>query len=473
MFSTLALSIALAVTGATAMPVRAAEQVPGVQIHPLWAAADAEDARKDLDDAARAGAGMVRVDVGWASLEQEAKGKREKWYLDRLDAVVDGARERGLQVLLTFMSSPCWASSAPEAERDGCSGSWWERGVQHYAPTDPADYADALAFLVERYGSRVAAWEVWNEPNQDAFFKAPDQAAAYAALLRAAYPAAKAADPRATVVGGSLAEADHKFTERLYENGVKGHFDAWAIHPYAGDKSPLNPGDDDYLAASFVRGVPAVRAVMLRNGDDKPLWLTEFGWSTTTTRGGEQWENGVTPQQQARHLEQAFDQLRRWDYVDVGIWFNLRDTSADPADRVGNYGLIEDDGSDKPAFAAFRSAAARFRPPSTTPGGQPPQDQAAAPRLEPPTLALSRSGTDVIAHGAAPAGATLRIVAKRRGRPAVRRTVRTTRRGRYRTRLARGRAARSSWQVTVTVRCTPACPHTPRATARLRPRGRR
>ena len=463
--STFTVGIALALMSLPAEPARAGEQVAGVQIHPLWAASDTESARRDLDAAARAGAGMVRVDVGWASLEQDAKGQYQQWYLERLDAVVDGAHERGLQVLLTLMSSPCWASSAPESERDGCAGSWWERGVQHYAPTDPGDYADALRFLVERYGQRVDAWEIWNEPNQDAFFKAPDQAEAYAALLRAAYPAAKAADGRATVVGGSLAEADHKFTDKLYDHGVKGFFDAWAIHPYSGDRSPMEPGDEAYTATSFVRGVPAVRAAMLRNGDDKPLWLTEFGWSTTTTRGGEPWENGVTPQQQASHLEQAFDQIRRWDYVDVGIWFNLRDTSSDPADRVGNYGLLEDDGSEKPAFGSFRTAAAAFRPPSGEPS---------TPAEEPalPTVTLSRSGEEVIAQGLAPAGITLRVVATRPGRKAVRKTVRATRRGRYRTRLIRGRDATRSWRITVTVRCRKACRRAPRATARL-PRGRR
>ncbi|MGI8624695.1 MAG: cellulase family glycosylhydrolase [Solirubrobacteraceae bacterium] len=343
---------------ALATPSRPAGDPPllGVQVHPLWGGVSRGEAAAQIDGAAAAGAGLVRVDVGWASLEQHAKGRRSAWYLGRLDAVVGRAHERGLKVLLTVMDTPCWASSAPRGLRRGCRGRWWERGVQRYAPRDPGDYADALAFLVRRYGSRVAAWEVWNEPNQRAFFKARHPAVAYAGLLRGAYAAAKAADPDATVVGGALAGADHRFTDRLYRLGVKGSFDAWSAHPYSGDRSPLDAGAGD-PEHSFVRGVPAVRKVMLRHGDDKPLWLTELGWTTSTRRDGPSWANGVDREDQARYLEQAFAQLRRWDYVRAAVWYALQDSSHDPADRVGNYGLIGAGGAPKPSRAAFERQA--------------------------------------------------------------------------------------------------------------------
>jgi len=329
----------------------------GLQVHPLWSGADRATAAGQIEAAADAGAQLVRIDVGWASVEQEGKGRWSSWYLHRLDAAVDAARRRGLRVLLTVTGTPCWASSAPKRLRQRCHGAWWQRGVERYAPRRAADYGDALGFLARRYRGRVDAWEIWNEPNQRAFLRAPDPAAAYARMLRRAYPAIKAAAPGATVVGGSLAEADRRFTDRLYRHGVKNHFDAWSVHPYSGDRSPLDPGASGDAEHSFVRGVPAVRRAMLAHGDDKPLWLTELGWTTSSTRSGPGWARGVDPERQAKYLIEAFEQLRAWDYVDVAVWYTLRDTSADEADRDSNFGLLERDGRPKPSHAAFERIA--------------------------------------------------------------------------------------------------------------------
>ena len=352
--------------GAAGTGPAAAAQLTGVQIHPLWDGVTDAEADRQLDQVAATGAGMVRVDVGWASLEQDGKGRWGSWYLARLDRVVDRARAHGLLPLLTVFSTPCWASTAPEELRRGCEGAWWERGVTAYAPRDPRDYADVLSFLVRRYGPGVA-WEIWNEPNLDAFFLAPDRAAAYVALLRAAHDAIKAADPGATVVGGALSTADAGFAERLYLLGAKGMFDVLSVHPYSGARSPLDPGDGTFERPSFAHGIPAVREAMLRHGDDRPLWLTEVGWNTSAVRGGPDWAEGVAEATQADHLVAAFRQMARWDYVDAMAWYALQDRSADAADPLANYGLLRADGTPKPAYNVFRFVATATRGAATGP----------------------------------------------------------------------------------------------------------
>jgi hypothetical protein len=361
--------VALGAATAAAPPATAAPTVTGVQIHPLWEGVSDAEADRQLDQVVATGARVVRVDVGWASLEQDGKGRWGTWYLARLDRVVDGARARGLLPLLTVFATPCWASTAPDALRRGCEGTWWERGVTAYAPRDPQDYADVLSFLVRRYGPGIA-WEIWNEPNLDAFFLAPDRAAAYAALLRAAYAAVKSADPGATVVGGALSGADAAFAEQLYRHGAAGTFDVLSVHPYSGGRSPLDPGDGSLQRPSFAQGIPAVRAAMLRHGDDRPLWLTELGWNTSAVRGGPDWAEGVDERTQAAHLAQAFRQAARWDYVDALVWYALSDRSADRGDPVANYGLLRADGTPKLVYEVFRyiATAAQVPPASLAPG---------------------------------------------------------------------------------------------------------
>ena len=239
--------------------------------------------------------------------------------------------------------------------------------MQRYPPVNAQDYADALAFLVRRYGDRVAAWEIWNEPNIDAYFKSVDQPADYARIVRAAYPAAKAADPSATIIAGSLAESPYAFVEALFDHGIGGHFDAFSLHPYPGDASPLDPLEDVWIKNSFIRGVPAVRNVLLSHGEDKPIWLTEFGWHTSTILDAATWKNAVDEQTQA-YIEQALVQVKQWPYVPVAIIYELQDESADRNDRNSNFGLLRFDGTFKPAFEAFHRGALALsdpRPPAT------------------------------------------------------------------------------------------------------------
>jgi hypothetical protein len=333
-----------------------AAQSAGVQAHLLWSGVSSAEVDLQLDAAKNANARVIRVDVGWAGLEP-AKGQWSAWDLARLDHVVDSANARGLDLLLTFWETPCWASSAPESAKQGCAGAWWDRGVQLHPPVNASDYARALAYVVKRYGTRVRAWEIWNEPNSYDYFRSTSPVRDYAALVKAAYPAAKVVAPTSTIVAGSLMWADAAFTKSLFAEGIKGCFDAFSIHPYSDDRSPMDPGDDAYIRGSFIRGVPAVRKVLVDQGDPKPLWLTEFGWATTTVRGSSPWLNGVSEATQASFIKIAYEQMQKWSYVDVGIYFNVFDTNESRGAAQGNFGLMRNDHTAKPALGAFRTAA--------------------------------------------------------------------------------------------------------------------
>lgn len=353
---------ALLIASALALGVPAAAdaaQRVGVQTHLMWSNVGPTERDRQLDLAAAAAAHIIRVDVSWASLQPDARGHWSSWELRRLDATIAAARARGIRLLLMLWETPCWASRAPARLQRGCSGAWWQRGVQRYGPRKPADYAAALALLARRYGRRVTAWEIWNEPNSRDFFRSAAPADEYAALVRAGYDAAKAAAPEATILAGSLMQSDARFTQQLYDRGIRGHLDGFSIHPYSDDRSPLDLGLDEWIAVSFVRGVPAVRDVMLRNRDSSPMWLTEFGWSTTTTRGAQNWRNGVSPTTQATYVEQALRQARRWPYVRALIYYDLVDEGSDAASTIDNFGLAGRDHHAKPALRAFRAAARR------------------------------------------------------------------------------------------------------------------
>jgi hypothetical protein len=289
--------------------------------------------------------------------------------------------------------------------------------VQRYAPTNTADYANALAYVVRRYGSRIAAWEIWNEPNSSDFFNSPDKAGDYTRLVKAAYPAAKAALSTSTILAGSVMQADYRFTQQLYDDGIKGSFDGFSIHPYSDDRSPLDLGDDRWIQVSYIRGVPAVRDVMLRNGDDKPMWFTEFGWSTNTLRTAENWQNGVTEAAQATYVGQALNQVRSWSYVKAAIYYDLVNEGTDRASTIQNFGLVRSDHSLKPAYAAFKAGADAVAAGTARTPSQQTSSTSASGKRRPRsgTAAIRAVGTarTTAATKAAKAGASKRAAARK------------------------------------------------------------
>jgi hypothetical protein len=238
-------------------------------------------------------------------------------------------------------------------------------GVGGRRVDDPEVYARFVGRLAERYRGKVEAYEIWNEQDESHFWPGGPNAAEYVALLKASHRTIKAADPSASVVFGPTTGNNFAFLEEAYAAGAKGHFDAMAVHTDTAcliDSPTRFYRDGGRLARFTFLGYREVRATMLANGDDKPIWMTEFGWSTTK-RGCDRgmWAGkkaaGVSEEQQAQFLREAFHCLKEDPYLQVAMWFNSRDLTGDGSE-LDSYGLKRVDGSDRPAAAAFRDVAA-------------------------------------------------------------------------------------------------------------------
>jgi hypothetical protein len=322
----------------------------GVQSHVLWDEYDSAARTKELDKLAEAHVGWIRLDIGWATLEQAGKGKINQWYVDRINSVVTAARARGIQVLGMLWNTPKWANGGQE----------WI-----VPPKDVNDYARIARLMAQRFKGRIAAWEVWNEPSSE-FFWAGD-AKAYVSLVKAAYPAFKAGDPKATVVVGGTVYNDDKWLKEAYDAGLHGSFDAISTHPYMGPSNAV-PELIDIGTIWRMDHVRAVHQLMVDEGDgDKPIWFTEFGWSTHgNVAGAQAWEIGVTDEAQADLLVRALTQIAgNYPYVTHVFWYVARDVQADDLHKA-SFGLLRRDFSAKPAYVALKTVLDPNAAPSTT-----------------------------------------------------------------------------------------------------------
>jgi Bacterial Ig domain len=254
------------------------------------------------------------------------------------------------------------------------------------AATDPADFATfASTFATKMHDAGGAtAYEVWNEEDETAFWGAAVDAGHYAAILKAAYPRIKAADPQAKVLLGPLTGNNYGFLQQVYASGAGGSFDAASVHTDTAClvEPPSSFYREDGKVARFTfLGFRTVHDVMVANGDGaKPIWMTELGWTTTTStcaRGmwAGQKPSGVSEAAQGANLKEAYHCLAGYPYVEAALWFTLKDSSGN-GDELDHYGLQRLDGSHKPAWDAFHSVATQgdtlsgpcgdFDPPSIT-----------------------------------------------------------------------------------------------------------
>ena len=421
---------------------RADQQLRGAQTHSLWSSSTIEESNREIDMLADSGANAVRIDISWSSLETEGKGRYSPWYVKKADHIFERAQARGLKIIAVLWSTPCWASEAPDTLRQGCEGAWWDRDVDRYAPRDVNDYGDAAQYVATRWGSKLSALEIWNEPNlSDQYsLRGDDPAGKDAAMLKVAYPRVKAAAPGLPVLAGVLSGSDGEFLEKLYANGIGGHFDGVSIHPYNEWRDPDDPWKDEWKRWSFLKGIPWIHEVMTKHGDgDKGVWLTEFGFSTCGR--GSSW--CVSEQQQAEYVKDSFRIARRWDFVKAAIVYNLRNKGSDPTGREDQFGMVHRDFSPKPAWTAFHEAmAANDSTQGPDPGAS--TDSAHAPEVAAPgPVAVSPTGIAPVpvtcrADSAAPCAGTITVETKKPVRHGKKKRKKRLRLGSRRVRIKPG-----------------------------------
>jgi polysaccharide biosynthesis protein PslG len=317
---------------------------------------------------------LVRIQVQWSLLEPSGAGHIEPKAQGFLDRLVSAAASAGIGVIATVDSTPCWASSAPAALLRGCMAGRTSK-ANAWPPLTPSSYASFVAYLAARYGTRLAAIEVWNEPDQanEDYFAGPAKPQRYAAILRAAYPAIKHADPKVPVLAGSLVGSNGVFLRALYAAGIKGYYDGLAVHFYN-------------LTLGSLR---AIHEVQLANGDSTPLWLDEFGWSSCWPQQKlEQEQACVTPKVQGTNIANLVRSLVHTPYIAAEVLYKLQDS------RREDFGVVTAKRARKPAFAALAGVLANpFGSPSTV------------------TLSLRRHGKRIVASGSGPVGDYMQLEA--------------------------------------------------------------
>lgn len=309
-----------------------------------------------------AGITVARQQFPWNEIEPQPgqfidqRTGRSSW--EKYDYLVESLSRQGVRILARPENTPVWARPGQNTD------------AAPFGPPNDFDlYAEYVGRLVSRYRGKLAAIQIWNEPNlaNEWGQRRPDPVA-YTELLRRAYRAAKAADPGIVVIAAGLAptdglspegENDLIFLEQMYAAGARDAFDAMGVMIYGLGQSPDNRWTGLRFPINLSRPV-LTRAVMLRHDDGaKPIWALEYGyiavppdWSGRPST----WGASLSEAQQAAYLSRGLERMRaEWPWLGgICLWaFRFVEGAMDPQDPQRFFGIVRDDFSLRPAYRAL------------------------------------------------------------------------------------------------------------------------
>lgn len=347
-----------------------------------------------LDRTLLANGSMIRIPVFWREIApadppsgfdpRDPASRAYDWHgAGALDAAVQGAAARGLDVLLTVARAPAWAEG-PGRPAGTPLGTW---------RPDPGAYGDFATALARRYSGRFAApsgtlprvryYQAWNEPNLASYLnpqwdgRRPQSPQIYRSLLNAFYGSVKGVDPSNVVVGaGTAPNGDRagrrrmrplRFLRKLFclrkrrlrptKCPEKATFDVLSHHPIGGDPRRRAKNRDDVALPDFRRLKRVLRRAQkrkrVRPAGRKPIWATEIFWDTDPPD-----PYAISERRQARWISDAFHRLWRQGVRRVSL-LQLRD-SAPPEPTQSGYlnsyqsGVFFLSGEPKRGFDAVR-----------------------------------------------------------------------------------------------------------------------
>lgn len=213
-------------------------------------------------------------------------------------------------------------------------------------------FANYAAFVVNYYKGKISYYQIWNEWDGKLGNTTPGKVSDYKNLVKETYKIIKKTDPKSNVITSSFSAAAFNKTlgidSRNYINDfmtddMSNYTDIIAIHPYTTYRKGL------FSNYSFYKRQIQYTMNMIKNSNfrNKPVFITEIGWSTSST------PEGVSDNEQKANIIQSI-----CDAQSVGISaiiiYELNDASKDIHDTESGFGLIRKDGTYKPSYQGLK-----------------------------------------------------------------------------------------------------------------------
>ena len=219
--------------------------------------------------------GWVRVDFGWWDVNPQ----QGVWNFGYPDSRVADAEANGLQILAILHLVPAWAGGGP-------------RG--NVPPLTTSGWAEFVRRLAQRYPNRIAAYEIWNEPDASnsssqgiGWDRNIEEPPRYVDFVQAAAVEIGTYSPTSRVVGPaytSRADSSSKRNRRrrIFEQIRDTSYGGSPGYTFLDGVSFHNNGHDTTSSSSTASELRFDSLQYLSDYcfplNTAPIWVTEYGW---------------------------------------------------------------------------------------------------------------------------------------------------------------------------------------------------
>jgi hypothetical protein len=279
----------------------------GIQTFLWW---DHGFAGRDLDWVRLMVFSHVKQTFAWEDIEP----RRGEYNFSRSDVILGEIERRGLKLVARLTDAPDWTHPAlAQAEGEG------EQTFVDAPPDNLADWGEFCGAVAARYRGRIAAYQLWNEPNLGREWgnRTPD-AVGFVEMLRVCSEAIRAADPDAILISAGLAPTgtvdamtipDDVFFQQMYDAGFTRYIDVVGMHAPGFSPPHVSPDEAERNGGQrffTFRRVEDLRRIMIANGDAaRQVALLEVGYTTDQVNPDYAWF-AVDEATQARYLVEAY-----------------------------------------------------------------------------------------------------------------------------------------------------------------------
>jgi hypothetical protein len=297
--------------------------------------------RGDMELLKRTGVRVLRISFGWDAIET-SKGTYNWLFWD--EYVKMAVEEYGITLVPYVCYTPSWNST-------GDTTNFW-----NHTPKEYEAFGAFMEALVTRYKKWIKTWELWNEPDIDAYWSGTS--ADLAKLTKIGAQAVRKADPEAKVVLAGLAH-DTRFLRALFrDHGISPYVDVVNCHSYFETWSgePLE---------SVIDYVNTIADIIAQYGNGQSLWMAEVGYSTFRRPDGfvsdsywSTYDYEHTPAYQAVAMWRTLSMLLSTEKMAAVTWYEIKDLP--PTENVigdvnnRNLGVAYVDFKPKPAEDALK-----------------------------------------------------------------------------------------------------------------------
>ncbi len=189
-------------------------------------------------------------------------------------------------------------------------------------------YCGELAKGLKNCG--VKYYEIWNEYDLPAFNPTRESPEIYVKLLKAARDAIKAVDSEAKIIGmtpSNIKRGPLTWTKQVLAAGAYDYLDIVGLHPYDTHENYFDDSEFIYYMQQVINELKKYD----NDGELKPIWFTEFGFSTMS--------GGFSQSDQADALVLMNAITQGYGFAEKVFQYDLYDRSY-LGEKENNWGLV-------------------------------------------------------------------------------------------------------------------------------------